>query len=95
VLPSSQITELYGQSSGQVGLSIMRVQIAPATWTSSTQTAVTSAWTPELTNAKAAQALGATIFATPWTPPRQHEEQQQHGWGQSEYLQLCRLRELS
>jgi glucuronoarabinoxylan endo-1,4-beta-xylanase len=69
VLPSSQITELYGQSSGQVGLSIMRVQIAPATWTSSTQTAVTSAWTPELTNAKAAQALGATIFATPWTPP--------------------------
>jgi glucuronoarabinoxylan endo-1,4-beta-xylanase len=69
VLPSSQITELYGQSSGQVGLSIMRVQIAPTTWTSSTQTAVTSAWTPELTNAKAAQALGATIFATPWTPP--------------------------
>jgi glucuronoarabinoxylan endo-1,4-beta-xylanase len=69
VLPSSQITELYGQSSGQVGLSIMRVQIAPTTWTSSTQTAVTSAWTPELTNAKAAQVLGATIFATPWTPP--------------------------
>jgi glucuronoarabinoxylan endo-1,4-beta-xylanase len=69
VLPSSQITELYGQSSGQIGLSIMRVQIAPTTWTSSTQTAVTSAWTPELTNAQAAQALGATIFATPWTPP--------------------------
>jgi glucuronoarabinoxylan endo-1,4-beta-xylanase len=69
VLPSAQITALYGQSSGQVGLSIMRVQIAPTTWTSSTQTAGTSAWTPELTNAKAAQALGATVFASPWTPP--------------------------
>ena len=47
----------------------MRVQIAPTTWNTSTQTAVTSAWTPELTNAKAAQNLGAIIFATPWTPP--------------------------
>ncbi len=69
VLPGSQITELYGQATGQIGLSIMRVQIAPTTWTSGTQTAVTSAWTPELTNAKAAQALGAIVFATPWTPP--------------------------
>jgi O-glycosyl hydrolase len=69
VLPSSQITALYGQSGQQVGLSIMRVQIAPTTWTSSTQTAVTSAWTAELTNAKAAQAMGAIIFATPWSPP--------------------------
>ena len=69
VLPSSQITGLYGQSSGQIGLSIMRVQIAPATWTSSTQTADTTQWTTELTNAQAAQALGAIIFATPWTPP--------------------------
>ena len=69
VLPSSQITELYGQSSGQIGLTIMRVQIWPTTWTSSTQTANTSAWTAELTNAKAAQTLGAIIFATPWSPP--------------------------
>jgi glucuronoarabinoxylan endo-1,4-beta-xylanase len=68
-LPSSQIDALYGDSSGQVGLSIMRVQIAPTTWNTSTQTAVTSAWTPELTNAQAAQALGATIFASPWSPP--------------------------
>ena len=70
VLPSSQITGLYGQSAGQVGLSIMRVQIAPATWTSSTQTADTTQWTTELTNAQAAQqGYGALIFATPWTPP--------------------------
>jgi glucuronoarabinoxylan endo-1,4-beta-xylanase len=69
VLPSSQITGLYGQSSGQVGLSIMRVQIAPATWNSSTKTADTTQWTAELTNAQAAQASGAIIFASPWTPP--------------------------
>jgi glucuronoarabinoxylan endo-1,4-beta-xylanase len=68
-LPATQINGLYGNSSGQVGLSIMRVQIAPATWTSSTQTADTTQWTPELTNAQAAQALGAIIFASPWTPP--------------------------
>ena len=69
VLPSAQITALYGQSSGQVGLSIMRIQIVPTTWTSSTQTANTTSWTAELTNGKAAQAMGATIFASPWTPP--------------------------
>jgi len=69
VLPASQINALYGQASGQVGLSIMRVQIAPATWNTSTQTADTTQWTTELTNAQAAQALGAIVFATPWTPP--------------------------
>jgi len=69
VLAASQITALYGTAINQVGLSIMRVHIAFTTWTSSSQTAGTSAWTAELTNAKAAQALGATIFASPWTPP--------------------------
>lgn len=47
----------------------MRLHIAPATWTSSTKTAGTSAWTAELANGKAAQTLGATIFASPWSPP--------------------------
>jgi glucuronoarabinoxylan endo-1,4-beta-xylanase len=69
VMPNSQITSLYGTDSGDLGLSIMRLRIAPSTWTSSTQTAKTSDWTAELTNGKAAQALGATIFATPWTAP--------------------------
>jgi len=68
-LPSSRISTLYGTATGDLALSIMRVRIAPATWTSSTQTADTSSWTAELANAKAAQDLGATIFATPWTPP--------------------------
>lgn len=69
VLPSSQISALYGTASNQVGLSIMRLHIAPTTWTSSTKTAVTSPWTAELANGKAAQALGATVFASPWSPP--------------------------
>jgi len=70
VLPHSQFDKLYGQASGQIGLSIMRVQIAPATWTSSTQTADTTQWTAELTNAQyAQQTYGALVFATPWTPP--------------------------
>jgi glucuronoarabinoxylan endo-1,4-beta-xylanase len=69
VMSNSQITSLYGTGSGDLGLSIMRLQIPPTTWTSSTQTADTSAWTSQVTNGKAAQALGATIFASPWTPP--------------------------
>jgi len=84
VLPDSQWDELYGQAMPaptqvnpgfqpiypQLGLTIMRVQIAPTTWNTTTQTAVTSAWTPELTNAYYAQQhYGALIFATPWTPP--------------------------
>jgi len=68
-MTQATINELYGTDAGDLGLTIMRVRIAPATWTSSTQTADTSQWTTELGNALAAQNLGATIFATPWTPP--------------------------
>jgi glucuronoarabinoxylan endo-1,4-beta-xylanase len=68
-MPASQINTLYGTAAGDLGLSIMRVRIAPATWTSATKTADTTQWTAELNNAKAAQMLGATVFASPWTPP--------------------------
>ncbi|HEV2234260.1 MAG TPA: hypothetical protein VGV68_12765 [Terriglobia bacterium] len=68
-MSNSEITTLYGTGTGELGLSIMRLRIAPVTWTSSTQTAETSGWTTELGNALAAQSLGATIFASPWTPP--------------------------
>jgi glucuronoarabinoxylan endo-1,4-beta-xylanase len=68
-MASATIDELYGTAAGDLALTIMRVRIAPATWTSSTQTADTTQWTAELGNASAAQALGATIFASPWTPP--------------------------
>jgi glucuronoarabinoxylan endo-1,4-beta-xylanase len=68
-MSNSEITALYGTSGSDLGLSIMRLRIAPTTWTSSTQAADTSAWTAEIGNGKAAQALGATVFASPWTPP--------------------------
>lgn len=69
IMPSARVKTLYGTAASDLGLSIMRLRIAPTTWNSSTQTADTSAWSAELTNGKAAQDLGATIFATPWTPP--------------------------
>jgi glucuronoarabinoxylan endo-1,4-beta-xylanase len=68
-IPSNEISALYGTSGADLGLSIMRLRIAPTTWTSATKTADTSAWTTELGNGKAAQALGAMIFASPWSPP--------------------------
>jgi glucuronoarabinoxylan endo-1,4-beta-xylanase len=68
-MPASQINSLYGMGTGDLGLTIMRLRIAPTTWTSATQTADTTQWTAELVNGKAAQQLGATVFATPWSPP--------------------------
>jgi glucuronoarabinoxylan endo-1,4-beta-xylanase len=68
-MPAAQISTLYGMDSGDLALTIMRLRIAPATWNSATETADTSAWAAEVGNGKAAQDLGATIFATPWTPP--------------------------
>lgn len=69
VMPAAQIATLYGTGSADLALSIMRVRIAPATWNSTAKTADTTQWTAELTNAKSAQDMGATVFATPWTPP--------------------------
>ncbi|MFP5235798.1 MAG: Ig-like domain-containing protein [Acidobacteriota bacterium] len=69
VMPATQISTLYGTGSTDLALSIMRVRIAPATWNSTAKTADTTQWTAELTNAKAAQAMGATVFATPWSAP--------------------------
>jgi glucuronoarabinoxylan endo-1,4-beta-xylanase len=54
---------LYGTGSGQLGLSILRLRIDPSSTTGG------SNWNTELANARAASALGATIIATPWTPP--------------------------
>ncbi len=69
VMPQSQINTLYGNGAGDVGLTIMRLRIAPATWNSANNTADTTQWTAELTNGLAAQSLGAIVFATPWSAP--------------------------
>lgn len=52
-----------------LGLSIIRMRIAPANWNTVTKTADTAQWFPELENAAAAQARGALVFASPWSPP--------------------------
>jgi len=66
-MSAARLNALFGDDG--LGLSIMRLRIAPAAWNSDTQSAATSEWTAELVNGKAAQDLGATIFASPWSPP--------------------------
>jgi glucuronoarabinoxylan endo-1,4-beta-xylanase len=68
-MPSSQISTLYGTGSNDLGLTIMRLRIAPAAWNSGAKAADTTQWTAELNNGKAAQDMGALVFATPWTAP--------------------------
>jgi len=58
-LTPAQRTTAFGNDSGQIGLSILRIWVNP----DSTQ------WTKAVPTAKAAKANGALIFATPWYPP--------------------------
>ncbi|HME57893.1 MAG TPA: hypothetical protein VKF63_06110 [Terracidiphilus sp.] len=59
-LTSAQASTLFGGGSGQLGLSLLRVRIDPGG---------SANWATELGNAQEAQALGASVIATPWTPP--------------------------
>jgi glucuronoarabinoxylan endo-1,4-beta-xylanase len=69
-MADDRLNVLFGTSlSDSLGLSILRLRIAPADWNSSTQTADTNQWFAELENAAAAQARGALVFASPWSPP--------------------------
>jgi O-glycosyl hydrolase len=65
-ISSGQASALYGNGTGQLGLSILRVRIDP-----SSTTGGASNWGTELANAQAALAVNpnAIVFATPWTPP--------------------------
>ena len=58
-LTSGQRDTAFGNSTNQLGLSILRIHIDENR----------NNWSRELATAKAAQAKGATIFATPWNPP--------------------------
>jgi glucuronoarabinoxylan endo-1,4-beta-xylanase len=60
---SATESALFGTGNNQLGLTILRVRIDP------TSTTGGSNWATELSNAQGAHALGATIIATPWTPP--------------------------
>lgn len=58
-LTPAQVETAFGNGSGQMGLSIMRMRIDPDR----------AKWPTQLPSAQRARALGATLFATPWTPP--------------------------
>ncbi|MCT7314875.1 hypothetical protein N5I87_02580 [Ralstonia sp. CHL-2022] len=69
-MADDRLNALFGTSlTDSLGLSILRLRIAPAEWNTTTQTADTTQWTAELENGAAAQARGALVFASPWTPP--------------------------
>jgi glucuronoarabinoxylan endo-1,4-beta-xylanase len=57
-LTDAHMNTLFGTGAGTIGLSILRVRIAPD-----------GNWNDELQNAKKAVARGAIVLATPWTPP--------------------------
>ena len=58
-LSDAQRTTAFGNDSGQIGLTILRIWVNP----DSTQ------WSKAVPTAKAAIARGAIVFATPWYPP--------------------------
>jgi len=69
-MSEDRLNVLFGTSHpDSLGLNIIRMRIAPANWNAATQTADTAQWFPELENAAAAQARGALVFASPWSPP--------------------------
>lgn len=62
-LTTAQANALFGTGANDLGLSILRLRIDPSSTTGG------SNWATELANAQAAHSLGATVIATPWTPP--------------------------
>lgn len=58
-LTPTQVDMAFGTGPGQIGLSIMRMRID----------ADSSAWQRQVPAAQLAKAKGATLFATPWSPP--------------------------
>ena len=58
-LTSAQVQEAFGAGTGQIGLTILRVRVPYDE----------SKFSLEVPTAALAHSLGATIFASPWTPP--------------------------
>jgi len=58
-LEAADLDALYGTANGQIGLSLLRIRVAPdADWR-----------VLELANAIGARARGASVIASPWSPP--------------------------
>jgi glucuronoarabinoxylan endo-1,4-beta-xylanase len=69
-MADDRLNVLFGTSlPDSLGLSILRLRIAPADWNAATRTADTRQWSAELVNGTGAQARGALVFASPWSPP--------------------------
>jgi len=58
-ISQTEANAAFGNGTNQLGLSILRVRIDPSS----------GSWSAEKLNAQKAKALGATILASPWTPP--------------------------
>ena len=58
-LTSQQVDAAFGTGAGQIGLSILRMRIDSSK----------SEWQRQVPTAQLAKAKGATLFATPWSPP--------------------------
>ena len=58
-LTDAQVQKAFGNGNDELGLSILRVYVNDDS----------NAWNQAVPVAKKAQALGATVFATPWNPP--------------------------
>jgi glucuronoarabinoxylan endo-1,4-beta-xylanase len=63
-LTAAQAVTIFGTGDSDLGLSILRVRIDPSYTTGGPYN-----WGVELNNAQLATAQGATVIATPWTPP--------------------------
>lgn len=59
-LSDNEITTLYGNGEGQLGYNVLRVRISPNGERD---------WKQIVGTVRKAKSLGATILATPWTPP--------------------------
>ncbi|HAE52936.1 MAG TPA: endo-xylanase, partial [Ruminococcus sp.] len=58
-MTDAQVQKAFGNGKDELGLTILRIYCSDDS----------SAWARAVPTAKRAQALGATIFATPWNPP--------------------------
>ena len=63
-LTSDQVKTAFGNSANQLGFSILRIPVSENS----------NAWQNTVNTAKAAQQLGALVFATPWNPPTSMSE---------------------
>lgn len=58
-MKESEVNTAFGNGANQLGLTILRIFVSDDS----------NAWKNAIPTAKRAQALGATVFATPWNPP--------------------------